>query len=44
MGAHRLGMTGSAHDGEALAAARKAEAFRAKTGKTWDQLLGLEDQ
>jgi hypothetical protein len=37
-----LGMLGSAHDGEVLAAALKAEETRKKTGKTWGQLLGLE--
>jgi hypothetical protein len=37
-----LGMLGSDFDGEALAAARKAELVRQKTGKTWQQLLGVE--
>jgi hypothetical protein len=34
-----LGMLGSAHDGEVLAAARKAEAARKKMGKQWNQLI-----
>ena len=37
-----LGMLGSDADGECLAAARKVEAARRKTGKSWHQLLGLE--
>jgi hypothetical protein len=37
-----LGRLGSAHEGEVLAAALKAEEIRKKTGKTWEQLLGLE--
>jgi hypothetical protein len=37
-----LGLLGSAHDGEVLAAALKAEEVRRRIGKTWGQLLGLE--
>ena len=37
-----LGMLGSAHDGERLAAAGKIEAARKRTGKTWHELLGVE--
>jgi hypothetical protein len=36
-----LGMLGSSHDGEALAAARKAEEIRRGMGKTWQQLLAV---
>jgi hypothetical protein len=36
-----LGMMGSAHDGEVLSAALKAEDARKKSGKTWQELLGL---
>ena len=34
-----LGMLGSDHDGEVLAAARQAERMRKETGRTWDELL-----
>ena len=34
-----LGMLGSAHDGEALAAARQAERLRAEAGLTWPQII-----
>jgi hypothetical protein len=34
-----LGMLGSAHDGEALAAARQAERLRADAGLTWHQIV-----
>jgi hypothetical protein len=34
-----LGMLGSAHDGEVLAAARAVEKQRLKLGLTWDQLI-----
>jgi hypothetical protein len=34
-----LGMMGSAHDGEALAAARAAEKMRKAAGQTWEQML-----
>ena len=34
-----LGMLGSAHDGEALAAARRAERLRAEAGVTWLDIL-----
>jgi hypothetical protein len=37
-----LGMAGSAHDGEALAAARRAEALRARAGLTWADVLGVQ--
>ena len=36
-----LGMMGSAHEGEILAAAHKAEALRRKLGKTWREILGM---
>ena len=36
-----LGMVGSAHDGEALAAARKADALVKGRGRTWPEVLGL---
>jgi hypothetical protein len=36
-----LGMLGSAHDGEALAAARQAERLRAEAGLTWGEILLL---
>ncbi|HUI18096.1 MAG TPA: hypothetical protein VL244_10550 [Alphaproteobacteria bacterium] len=36
-----LGMLGSAHDGEILAAARAAEAERKRLGATWRQLLSV---
>jgi hypothetical protein len=35
-----LGMLGSEHDGEVLAAARAAERLRAQAGATWAELLG----
>jgi hypothetical protein len=35
-----LGMLGSAHDGEALAAARHAERIRRELGLTWGELMG----
>jgi hypothetical protein len=35
-----LGMLGSTHDGEVLAAARLAEQLRARAGVTWTELLG----
>jgi hypothetical protein len=34
-----LGMLGSAHDGEVLAAARQAERRRIKAGLTWPEIL-----
>jgi len=37
-----LGMTGSAHDGEALTAARKAHDLLRAKGATWGEALGLE--
>ncbi len=36
-----LGMLGSAHDGEILAAAKAAEAERKRLGATWRQLLSV---
>jgi len=36
-----LGMLGSAHDGEILAAARAAEAERKRLGATWRDLLSV---
>jgi len=36
-----LGMVGSDHDGEVLAAARRAEAARAQARMTWPELLGV---
>lgn len=38
-----LGMVGSDHDGEALAAARKADALVRGRGRTWPEVLGLDD-
>ena len=38
-----LGLLGSDFDGEAVAAARKVETARRRTGRTWHQLLGLSD-
>jgi hypothetical protein len=35
-----LGMTGSAHDGEALSALRMAQRLMAANGKTWKDLIG----
>lgn len=37
-----LGMIGSAHDAEALAAARKAHELVKAAGTTWPDLLGVE--
>jgi hypothetical protein len=34
-----LGMLGSSHDGEALAAARQAERLRAEAGLSWGEIL-----
>ena len=34
-----LGMLGSAHDGEVLAAARQAERLRREAGSTWQTIL-----
>ena len=34
-----LGMLGSAHDGEVVAAARQAERLRADAGLTWHQIV-----
>ena len=34
-----LGMMGSAHDGEVVAAARQAERMRAEAGLTWQQIM-----
>jgi hypothetical protein len=34
-----LGLTGSAHDGEALAAVRKANALIVAAGMTWDEIV-----
>jgi hypothetical protein len=34
-----LGMMGSTHDGEALAAARQAERLRAEAGLTWPEII-----
>lgn len=39
-----LGMVGSAHDAEALTAARKAHELVTAAGTTWPDLLGVEDQ
>ena len=36
-----LGMLGSAHEGEVLAAARAAETERKRLGATWQELLGV---
>ncbi|MFI4986206.1 MAG: hypothetical protein ACHQF3_02095 [Alphaproteobacteria bacterium] len=36
-----LGMLGSAHDGEILAAAKSAEAERKRLGATWQELLNV---
>ena len=36
-----LGLIGSAHDGEALAAARKAHQLIVQRGATWPEVLGL---
>ena len=38
-----LGMLGSAHDGEALAAARMAERMRREAGATWHELLAASE-
>lgn len=38
-----LGMVGSAHDAEALAAARKAHELVKAKGRTWPEVLGLDD-
>ena len=35
-----LGMTGSSHDGEALAALRMAQKLMSANGKTWKDLIG----
>lgn len=37
-----LGMIGSAHDGEALAAARKAHQLLMQRNATWPEVLGLD--
>lgn len=37
-----LGLIGSAHDGEALAAARKAHQLVTQRGGTWPEVLGLD--
>lgn len=37
-----LGMLGSQHDGEALTAARLAEALRCSAGVTWGEIVGAE--
>jgi hypothetical protein len=37
-----LGMLGSLHDGEVLAAARTAETLRSQSDNTWYELLGAE--
>jgi len=39
-----LGMLGSAHDGEALNAARLAERMRRQAGVTWQELLAAYQQ
>ena len=39
-----LGLLGSAFDGEALAAARKAEELRCASGLSWSELLTGQDQ
>ena len=39
-----LGMIGSPHDGEALAAARKADALVRRAGLTWPDVLAGRDQ
>jgi DNA-binding PadR family transcriptional regulator len=39
-----LGMLGSEHDGEALAAARNAEKLRSKLGLGWDQIVQMSLQ
>lgn len=36
-----LGLLGSRHDGEALAAARKAHAMVTSSGETWASVIGL---
>lgn len=38
-----LGMLGSAHDGEVIAAARQAEKLIRKHGATWPGILGISD-
>lgn len=38
-----LGMLGSEHDGEVLAAARQLEALRRKRGMTWGQMIDDSD-
>jgi hypothetical protein len=38
-----LGLTGSTHDGEALAAVRKANALIVAAGMTWDEILRPPD-
>ena len=38
-----LGMTGSAHDGEALAAARKANGLLRQLGLSWTELLSSSE-
>lgn len=38
-----LGMIGSAHDGEALAAARKVQQFVSAKGATWSEVLGVSE-
>lgn len=37
-----LGLVGSHHDSEALAAARKAHQLVTRNGSTWPEILGLE--
>jgi hypothetical protein len=39
-----LGMTGSAHDGEALSALRMAQKLMSAHGKTWKDLIGAPKQ
>jgi hypothetical protein len=34
-----LGMMGSSHDGEVLAAAKRAESYRAQLGISWEQII-----
>lgn len=38
-----LGLVGSHHDGEALAAARKAHQLVTTAGMTWSEILGVAD-
>jgi hypothetical protein len=42
--AKALGMMGSAHDAEALTAARQAERLRKELGTDWHKLIGLDPE